>query len=81
MDTESTATVTSPVENPALSGFEDGHQLPDGSVVRNDTDDNGNVIGWHKEPATGEEHPVASADGEDQPITQATDAPTEEVQV
>lgn len=59
MDNENTSTSTEPVEvtapldapqnGPADSGFEDGHKLPDGSIIRHDHDENGQYIGWHKE--------------------------------
>ena len=35
-----------------LSGFDEGHVFPDGSVVVADKDVNGKVIGWHKAAPT-----------------------------
>lgn len=33
-----------------LAGFDEGHVLIDGSIVRGDYDENGVLAGWHKEP-------------------------------
>ena len=48
---EVTAPVAMPATEAADSGFEDGYRLPDGTTIRHDKDEDGNVVGWHKEPA------------------------------
>jgi hypothetical protein len=50
-----TAPVEAPQNGPADSGFEDGHVLPDGTVIRHDKDENGNYAGWHKEAPASQE--------------------------
>lgn len=56
MDTQPTPPTDATPEVPRtvkqLSGHDDGEKLLDGTTVKGDYDANGNVIGWHKEPAT-----------------------------
>lgn len=33
----------------SLSGFDEGTVLPDGSIIKGSYDENGKLIGWHKE--------------------------------
>jgi hypothetical protein len=36
-----------------LSGFDEGTVLPDGSIIKGSYDEQGKLVGWHKEPAQG----------------------------
>lgn len=36
----------------SLSGFAEGTVLTDGSIIRGSYDENGKLIGWHKEAPT-----------------------------
>lgn len=38
----------------ALSGHKEGTVLPSGEVVKGSYDADGNLVGWHKEPAAEE---------------------------
>lgn len=38
-----------------LSGFEEGTVLEDGETVVGSYDDDGKLVGWHKQPATEED--------------------------
>ena len=35
----------------SLSGFAEGTVLSDGEIIKGTYDEQGNLIGWHKEPA------------------------------
>lgn len=48
--------VETPTEQPVVDEVvfpEHGAVLPSGEVIVHDTDENGNVIGWHKEVVNG----------------------------
>lgn len=38
----------------SLSGFDEGTVLPDGSVIKGSYDEEGNLVGWHKEASASE---------------------------
>jgi len=56
----------------ALSGFEEGEVLPDGEVVRGSYDEDGKLVGWHKEPVEAPA-PAAAEPAAEQPAPAASE--------
>lgn len=62
----------------SLSGFDEGEVLSDGEVVKGTYDENGKLVGWHKEPTTNPAHPTSNGTGEEQPIVRDPNGPADD---